>query len=272
MRARAAEQPDSYGCRSCGRLPRGAWITSGSTPWPSSPTGSNPAGASTKRSNPRFDCHQTGGGTCPARSGADLYSAVADLGPCVAPHPSSLAVALLAHGAGAEVHGRADILPVAGLYGDGSDPTRDHLLARDEVLLSVTLPAPRPGECAAHHRTTAREAGEWPLVEAVARLVTDRGAITFAAVAVGGIARTPLRLDAVEAALTGREAVPDTLAAAAGRTAELRTPGATGGRARAAVLGATVLEVLERAVERGGGAGAGRPARERPAERTAAGA
>jgi len=34
---------------------------------------------------------------CPARSGNHLYSVAFDLGPCVAPHPSTMAAALLAY-------------------------------------------------------------------------------------------------------------------------------------------------------------------------------
>lgn len=60
--------------------------------------------------------------------------------------------------------------PVQDLYGDGSDPTRDHLLGPAEVLLSVELPIPVPDERAAYHRTISRAEAEWPLVEAVARL------------------------------------------------------------------------------------------------------
>lgn len=199
--------------------------------------------------NPHFSCHQSGGDTCPARSGDYPYAAVVGQAPCVAPHPSSLAVALLAHDATAEVHGRGAV-PVADLYGDGSDPGRDHLLDPGEVLLSVGLPEPQPGERSGHQRTTARDDGEWPLVEAVARLVVTGGTITYAAVAVGGVARTPLRLAGVEDALMGREAVQDTLTAAAARTESLGAPRAAGG-ARAALLAPTVLEVLERALRNG---------------------
>ncbi|WP_309237091.1 FAD binding domain-containing protein [Actinomadura sp. BRA 177] len=158
-------------------------------------------------------CHQTGGDTCPARDGAHLYSAVIDQGPCIAPHPSSLAGALLTYAATAEVHGR-DALDVADLYGDGTDPTRDHRLDPTEILQAVLLPAPTP-ERAAYRRATAREMAEWPLVEAAARLTFDGETITTAAVAVGGVARTPLLLPEVAEALVGKPATQETLAAAA---------------------------------------------------------
>ncbi|MFG1642865.1 FAD binding domain-containing protein [Amycolatopsis sp. NPDC049252] len=193
--------------------------------------------------NPRFSCTQTGGEGCPARDGRHLYSVVIDQGPCVAPHPSSIGMALLAYDALVEVHGRG-LLPVAELYGDGSDPTRDHLLGPAEVLLAVELPVPVAGERAAYHRAIGRAEAEWPLVEAVARVVADEasGAITAVAVAVGGVAHTPLRLTEVEAAFTG---VDTLLAAADQATARCRPLPQTG--YKVALLRDTVLEVLERA-------------------------
>ncbi|MFG1941313.1 FAD binding domain-containing protein [Nonomuraea sp. NPDC048826] len=188
--------------------------------------------------NPAFSCYQNGGDTCPARAGLSLYSAVIDTSPCVAPHPSSLAMALLTYDALAEVHGRSPI-PVGELY--GPDPTRDHLLEPGEILRAVHLPPPAAGERAAYHRATSRSEAEWPLVEAVARIVPDG----TPAVSVGGVARVPLRLPEVEEALKAGESME----AAAGRAAERCTPTGSNGY-KVTLLTATVLEVLERA---GGG-------------------
>jgi xanthine dehydrogenase YagS FAD-binding subunit len=219
--------------------------------------------------NPAFSCHQTGGGSCPARTGRHLYSTVIDAGPCVAPHPSSLAMALLAYDASVEVHPRGEI-PISELYGDGSDPTRDHLLGSGEVLVSVLLPPPRRGERAAYHRAIGRFEAEWPLVEAVACLVLDEPdtgtadvagttgtagtidgdpserVIVAATVAVGGVARTPLRLPLVEAALVGERPTPETLATAAALATARRDPLPETGY-KVPLLHGTVLEVLERA-------------------------
>ena len=196
--------------------------------------------------NPRFSCYQTGGEGCPARDGLHLYSVVVDQGPCVAPHPSSIAIALLAYAASVEVAGRGS-LPVASLYGDGSDPTRDHMLDAGEVLEAVELPPPAPGERAAYRRAIARAEAEWPLVEAVARLVVDdAGTVTSVAVAAGGVARVPLRLSEVEDALSGAELSWAALAEAAGRVAERCSPLPQTGY-KVALFRDTVLEVLERA-------------------------
>lgn len=188
--------------------------------------------------NPAFTCFQNGGDSCPARAGVGLYASVIDISPCLAPHPSSMAMALLTYDASVEVQGRGSF-PVSELY--GADPACDHRLGRGEVLTAVALPPPVPGERAAYHRAIARSEAEWPLVEAVARALPD-GTV---AVGAGGVARTPLRLPEVESAVRAGE----TLESAAGRAADRCTPGgATAYKTR--LLTGTVLEVLERATGR----------------------
>ncbi|MFF1412410.1 FAD binding domain-containing protein [Streptomyces sp. NPDC058289] len=196
--------------------------------------------------NPHFSCLQKGGSGCPAREGDHHFGVVSGAGPCVAPHPSTLAMALLTYDARAEIHGESQ-RTVAELYGDGDRLHQaDHLLAPDRILTAVLLPPPLPGERAACHRATSRAHGEWPLVEATARLALDGATVTHAAVAAGGVARVPLRLPEVEAALIGREATPEVLAAAAATVlARCRPLPQTG--YKTTLFRDTVLEVLERA-------------------------
>lgn len=164
--------------------------------------------------NPHTTCLKKGGDSCPARDGNHLYGVAFDTGPCVWPHPSTLGAALLTYDAEVEVTRSSRpaepqtaatalaVRSVAGLYGDGSDG-RDHVLGPGELITGVRLPAPVPGERAAYRRAISRSAAEWPLVEAVTRLVLDGGTVVAARVAIGGVAPVPLRLPAVEDALTG---------------------------------------------------------------------
>lgn len=200
--------------------------------------------------HPDVSCFKSGGDTCPARAGDHSFGVVVDLGACVHPHPSSLGMALLASDAAVSVTGRGR-LPVADLWGDGSDPRRDHLLADDQLLTHVHLPQPWPGERGAYHRTISRAGAEWPLVEAVARLVVDDGVVVRAAVAVGGVATIPLRLPAVESALTGAAADGGALTAAAEAATDAVTP-LPRTAYKVDLLRATILEVLERATGTGG--------------------
>jgi xanthine dehydrogenase YagS FAD-binding subunit len=161
--------------------------------------------------NPHIDCLKKGGADCPARSGNHLYGVAFDLGPCVAPHPSTMATALLAYEA-TIVTDRRSGLSIADLLGDGSNGNADHLLLSGEMIKSIALKTPLRGERAAYKRAISRSYAEWPLVELCARAVVSDGMFQFVRLAAGGIAPVPLHLAASEAALTGKPATPATSA------------------------------------------------------------
>jgi xanthine dehydrogenase YagS FAD-binding subunit len=164
--------------------------------------------------NPHLTCLKKGGTACPARDGNHLYGVLFDLGACVAPHPSTLAAALMAYGAQVTTS-RRQAIPVETLLGDGTDGTRDNLLAPDEVIQFIDLPIPFAGERAAYKRAISRTYAEWPLVEAVIRLFEVGGRISVAHIAVGGVAPVPLRLPDAEAVLAGHALDPGRITAAA---------------------------------------------------------
>jgi xanthine dehydrogenase YagS FAD-binding subunit len=155
--------------------------------------------------NPHIDCLKKGGTACPARSGNHLYGVAFDLGPCVAPHPSTMAAALLAHEATITTDRRSG-LSIVDLLGDGSNGRADHALAPGEIIKQVALPSPRPGERGLYKRVISRAYAEWPLVEVCARAVITSGVFQFLRLGAGGVAPVPLRLKASEAALEGKPA------------------------------------------------------------------
>ena len=164
--------------------------------------------------DPHIACLKKGGSDCPARSGNHLYSVAFDLGPCVAPHPSTMAAALLAYDAKIVTNQRPG-LSIAELLGDGSNGTADHALASGEMIRRVELPAPLQGERAFYRRAISRSHAEWPLVEVCARAVVADGTFQFIRISAGGIAPVPLRLSAAEAALHGKPANAANIAKAA---------------------------------------------------------
>ncbi|MBR0824128.1 FAD binding domain-containing protein [Bradyrhizobium manausense] len=164
--------------------------------------------------NPQIDCLKKGGSDCPARSGNHLYHAAFDLGPCVAPHPSTMAMALLAYDATVATDRRSR-LSIPDLLGDGSNGAADHLLAPGERIETIALPAPVAVERADYKRAIGRTYAEWPLVEVCARAVLSGGTFQRIHIAAGGIAPVPLRLTACEVALEGRPATAEAIAQAA---------------------------------------------------------
>lgn len=195
--------------------------------------------------NPDERCLKKGGSACLARQGDHLYHACFDLGPCACVHPSTLGMALLAYEASVMVHGAAD-RTVAALYGDGSDASRDHLLEPGALLTHVVLPRPQPREQAAYFRAISRARSEWPLVEVLVRLVVEGDTVSFARVAMGGVAPVPLRLPAVEAALVGQPLRAGTLAKAAALAKDGANP-LPMTQYKVELVEGTVLETLERA-------------------------
>ena len=152
--------------------------------------------------NPHIGCLKKGGAGCPARGGNHLYGVAFDLGPCVAPHPSTLGAALLAYEASVITSQRPS-LSVADLFGDGRAGTADNTLGEGELIERIELVRPVAGERAAYGRAITRAHAEWPLAEVVARGVVADGKFAFVRVAAGGVAPVPLRLTGVETALAG---------------------------------------------------------------------
>jgi len=193
--------------------------------------------------NPHIDCLKKGGSDCPARSGNHLYGVAFDLGPCVAPHPSTMAAALLAYDASV-VTDRRSGLSITDLLGDGSNGHADHALASGEMIRQIVLQTPLGGERAAYKRAISRSYAEWPLVELCARAVVAGGVFQFVRLAAGGIAPVPLRLAASEAALQGKPATPATIAEAARQAAAGAKPLPMTGY-KLDLLGGLVRDLLE---------------------------
>ncbi|MET3840149.1 FAD binding domain-containing protein [Bradyrhizobium sp. OAE829] len=155
--------------------------------------------------NPHIACLKKGGTDCPARNGNHLYHVAFDLGPCVAPHPSTMAAALLAYDATIITYTRSG-LSIPDVLGDGSNGTADNLLQPGEMIRGIELPKPLDGERAFYKRAISRAYAEWPLVEICARAVIKDGAFQFIRLTAGGIAPVPLRLKAAEGAVQGKAA------------------------------------------------------------------
>jgi xanthine dehydrogenase YagS FAD-binding subunit len=155
--------------------------------------------------NPHIACLKKGGTECPARDGNHLYGVAFDLGPCVAPHPSTMAAALSAYDATIITYTRSG-LSISDILGDGSNGAADNALLPGEMIRGIELPAPRQNERALYKRAISRSHAEWPLVEVCARAVVKDGTFQYVRLTAGGIAPVPLRLRAAEEALQGKPA------------------------------------------------------------------
>jgi len=155
--------------------------------------------------SPQFQCAKRGGVVCLARRGDARFHSAYDKGQCIAPHPSTMAMALLAYGAQVEVDGEA-LRTIPELLGPGAKASQTHAVAAGELVTAVVLPPPVPGEHAAYRRTIHRMRAEWPLVEAAVRVSADGELLSGMHIAVGGVANRPLAFPEVAAQIDGKKA------------------------------------------------------------------
>ena len=146
---------------------------------------------------------------------------------CIATHPSDMAVAMAVLEAQIELLG-ADQSPrrvaIADFYcPPGDTPHIETVVQPGEMITGVFLPPPPPGR-QLYRKVRDRASYEFALVSVAAIVSTDRGTISGARVALGGVAPKPWRSVEAEAALIGRPATMATYRAAA----EAATQGAAG--------------------------------------------
>ena len=94
----------------------------------------------------------------------------------------------------------------------------------DELLTGVSFPLPGKSAGWGFHEV-ARRHGDFALVAAAALVTLDgAGAIASAAVALGGIAERPMRVEGVEEALKGTQPTPEAIESASRLVADSVTP------------------------------------------------
>jgi xanthine dehydrogenase YagS FAD-binding subunit len=163
------------------------------------------------------NCLLKGGRKCYAQEGENQYHAIFTKGhPCVIVHPSTLAPALIALGATAEVqgpNGKRTIELAKFFQAPVKETQREHVLAPNEVVTQVTI-APAAGVASASYEVRHKQSYDWPLVQAVVAFKPDGGKATGVRVVLGHVAPTPLLSEEASKALEGKEVTEETAAAA----------------------------------------------------------
>jgi xanthine dehydrogenase YagS FAD-binding subunit len=170
--------------------------------------------AGCNKRNPGSGCSAIGGVN---RSHAILGASDA----CIAVHPSDMAVAMSVLDAQIELLG-ADGAARRVAVGDfhrlpGDTPHIETALEPGEMITGVVLPPPPPSPPGRqlYRKVRDRASYAFALVSVATIVATERGTITAARVAFGGVAHKPWRSVEAEAALKGRPATMATYRAAA---------------------------------------------------------
>ena len=83
------------------------------------------------------------------------------------------------------------------------------MLAADEVLTAVTVPAALPAWQGTYLKARERTAGDFPVVSVAIGYALDAGLIRQARLVLGGVAPVPWRSPAAEAVLEGQHPSPE---------------------------------------------------------------
>src|SRR5262249_6030626 len=159
-------------------------------------------------------CLLKGGRKCFAQEGENEYHAIFTKGhPCVIVNPSTLAPALIALGATAEVQGpkgKRTVELAKFFQAPVRDPQREHVLEPNEVVTQVTIPA--SGLANASYEVRQKQSYDWPLVQAVVAFKRDGGRATNVRVVLGHVAPVPLVSEGAAKALEGKDVTEETAA------------------------------------------------------------
>jgi xanthine dehydrogenase YagS FAD-binding subunit len=167
-----------------------------------------------------WTCYRAGGNICYADTPTAINRehAILDADRCVAVSPSDTAPALIAvdaqmvirrAGGGQRVVAAADYF-----VGPGVDIMRMTVLRPGELLTAIRLPGTWAGAQFYFEKVRDRQVWDFPLVNVASALKVSGGTIQGARVAVGAVAARPLRLTAVEQAITGKPRNEETAALA----------------------------------------------------------
>ena len=169
--------------------------------------------------NEHAKCLKKGGAECLAYGGLNKYNAILGGGPSYIVHPSDLAPALVASDARVVLRGARGerTLPLEEFFTLPSEGSvlRENVLAADEILTRVEVPAPARGRRSTYLKFKERGSYDFALVSVALALAVDAGKISDARLVLGGVAPIPWRCGRTEKLLVGRSLDEATSAAAA---------------------------------------------------------
>jgi xanthine dehydrogenase YagS FAD-binding subunit len=162
------------------------------------------------RGGSEFPCNKREPGSgCAALGGHDrTHALLGGSDACIATYAGDWAVALIAFDAVVDVLGPDGErgVPLRELHVEpGDDPTREHTLAADELIVRIRVPATRAGRGSTYLKIRDRESYAFALASAAVGLTLDgQGVVGECRIGLGGVATKPWRATAAERVLTGQ--------------------------------------------------------------------
>ena len=162
-----------------------------------------------------WNCYRAGGNICYADTptAVNREHAIFDADRCVAVNPSDTAPALVALDAQMVIRGpKGERVVNAEDYwvGPGIDITRMNVLAPNELLTAIRIPATMAGAQFYFEKVRDRQVWDFPLVNVASAIKISGSNIGEARLVVNAVAARPRRLKNVEAAIAGKPRNEDT--------------------------------------------------------------
>ena len=199
------------------------------------------------RNVPACNKRAPGSGCAAVASTARMHAILGASEHCIALHASDLCVPLVALDAVVHLQGAAGqrTVPLTEFFKlPGNRPDVENELEHGELITHVEVPLLPAGSRSGYLKVRDRASYEFALTSAAAALVLDRGTITFARLALGGVGTIPWRAREAETVLAGAPADAATFRAAA--EAAIRDPFTVPGTAfKVDLAKRTVVRILE---------------------------
>ena len=199
------------------------------------------------RTVPMCNKRSPGSGCAAVTYGARMHAILGASEHCIALHASDLCVALVALDAFVHIRGavRQYRIPLTEFYvTPGDHPHIENVLDHGDLITEVEIPLLAAGTRSGYLKVRDRTSYEFALTSAAAALVLDRGTITSARLALGGVGTVPWRAREAEGVLTGAPANVETFRAAA--EAAIQSPFTVPGTAfKVELAKRTVVRILE---------------------------
>jgi xanthine dehydrogenase YagS FAD-binding subunit len=158
-----------------------------------------------------FHCLRKGGESCYAVGGENQYHCILGGDRCFIVHPSDTAPALVALGGEVRIvgSGKGRTLPLEHFYVlPGMDPTRETVLAPQEIVTEIRIPPPPSGLRSSYRKVRARRSWDFALAGVALALTFGGGKVTGGRVVLSGAAPIPWRSQEVEEVITGKKITP----------------------------------------------------------------
>ncbi len=162
-----------------------------------------------------WPCYREGGNTCYADTpvGRNREHAIFGADRCVAVHPSDSSPALIALDAKFVIRSSKSERTIDAedyFIGPNVDITKINILKPGDLLTSIRIPAKWAGSKFYFEKIRDRNVWDFPLMNVASAMKLSGNTIQGIRIAVNAAAPTPLRLKAVEAAVTGKPANAET--------------------------------------------------------------